>query len=179
MLSIEEEAIIIAFRRHTLLPLDDCLNALQLTIPHLTRSSLHRCLQRHGISRLPDVAGDKPDKKKVKTYPIGYFRRAISPRPSFRPSRSPCPSQHSAPIPCRAPNEMPRPLLCLHPPPAESWTWLSTRCCRWNKRSLPTRRWRRAKPSAGSCWHLPDPETLPPLDRGLRSPQPLCNCTRS
>jgi transposase-like protein len=33
-LSIEEEAIIIAFRRHTLLPLDDCLYALQAMIPH-------------------------------------------------------------------------------------------------------------------------------------------------
>src|SRR5436309_13682477 len=41
VLSIEEEAIVVAFRRHTLLPLDDCLYALQATIPHLTRSSLH------------------------------------------------------------------------------------------------------------------------------------------
>ena len=39
VLSIEEEAIVIAFRRHTLLPLDDCLYALQPTIPHLSRSS--------------------------------------------------------------------------------------------------------------------------------------------
>ena len=39
-LSIEEEAVIVAFRRHTLLPLDDCLYALLPTIPHLTRSSL-------------------------------------------------------------------------------------------------------------------------------------------
>ena len=46
VLSIEEEAIIVAFRKHTLLPLDDCLYSLQATIPHLTRSSLHRCLQR-------------------------------------------------------------------------------------------------------------------------------------
>lgn len=52
VLSAENEAVIVAFRRHTLLPLDDCLYALQPTIPHLTRSSLHRCLQRHGISRL-------------------------------------------------------------------------------------------------------------------------------
>lgn len=44
----------VAFRQHTLLPLDDCLYALQATIPHLTRSSLHRCLQRHGISWLRD-----------------------------------------------------------------------------------------------------------------------------
>ena len=66
VLSVEDEAIIVAFRRHTLLPLDDCLYTLQPTIPHLTRSSLHRCLQRHGISRLPEVEGDKPDKKKFK-----------------------------------------------------------------------------------------------------------------
>ena len=38
VLTIEEEAIVIAFRRHTLLPLDDCLYSLQATIPHLTRA---------------------------------------------------------------------------------------------------------------------------------------------
>src|SRR3954447_17593870 len=32
-LSAEDEAIVVAFRRHTLLPLDDCLYALQPTIP--------------------------------------------------------------------------------------------------------------------------------------------------
>ena len=78
VLTIEEEAIIVAFRKHTLLPLDDCLYTLQPTIPHLTRSSLHRCLQRHGISRLPNVGGDKPDKKKFKVYPIGYFHIDIA-----------------------------------------------------------------------------------------------------
>jgi hypothetical protein len=78
VLSIEEEAIVIAFRRHTLLPLDDCLYALWPTIPHLTRSSLHRCLQRHGISRLPQVEGDAPDKRKFKPYPIGYFHIDIA-----------------------------------------------------------------------------------------------------
>ncbi len=77
VLSKEEEALAVAFRRHTLLPLDDCLYALQATIPHLTRSSLHRCFQRHGISRLPDVEGSKP-KKKFKAYPIGYFHIDIA-----------------------------------------------------------------------------------------------------
>ena len=43
VLSADEEAMIVAFRRHTLLPMDDCLYALQPTIPHLTRSSLYRC----------------------------------------------------------------------------------------------------------------------------------------
>ena len=34
VLSAADEAIVVAFRRHTLLPLDDCLYALQATIPH-------------------------------------------------------------------------------------------------------------------------------------------------
>jgi hypothetical protein len=47
---------------------------LQVTIPHLTRSSLHRCLERHGISRLPEVeSSSKPGRKKFERYPIGYF----------------------------------------------------------------------------------------------------------
>lgn len=77
-LSAEEEAMCVAFRKHTLFPLDDCLYALQTTIPHQTRSSLHRCYQRHGISRLPDIDGDKPGKKKFKKYPIGYFHIDIA-----------------------------------------------------------------------------------------------------
>ncbi|AJC82180.1 hypothetical protein IE4803_PB00123 (plasmid) [Rhizobium etli bv. phaseoli str. IE4803] len=80
-LSLEEEAVIVAFRRHTLLPLDDCLYALQPTISHLTRSSLHRCLQRHGISRLPEVGGDREPKKKLQNlsdrlFPHRYCRGA-------------------------------------------------------------------------------------------------------
>jgi transposase InsO family protein len=78
VLSIEDEAIVVAFRKHTLLPLDDCLYALQPTIPHLTRSSLHRCLQRHGISRLPNVDGEKPTKRAFKSYPIGFFHIDIA-----------------------------------------------------------------------------------------------------
>ena len=73
VLTVEGEAVIIAFRRPTLLPPDDCLHALQPAIPHLTRSSLHRCLQRHGISRLPEVEGQASPKRKFKPYPIGYF----------------------------------------------------------------------------------------------------------
>jgi transposase InsO family protein len=53
------------------------LYALQETIPHLTRSSLHRCLQRHGISRLPDTR-EKPARKRFKSYPIGYFHIDIA-----------------------------------------------------------------------------------------------------
>ena len=79
-LTTEQEAVAVAFRKHTLLPLDDCLYALQATIPHLTRSSLHRCFLRHGISRLPEVEGhvSSAKKKKFKAYPIGYFHIDIA-----------------------------------------------------------------------------------------------------
>ena len=75
-LTATEEAMVVAFRRHTLLPLDDCLYALQPTIPHLTRSTLHRCLQRHGIARLPDAAA--PKRGRFHAYPIGYFHVDIA-----------------------------------------------------------------------------------------------------
>ena len=58
--------------------MDDCLYALQPSIPHLTRSALHRCLQRHGISRLPDIEGDKPKRQRFKRYPIGFFHIDIA-----------------------------------------------------------------------------------------------------
>lgn len=74
VLALEEEAIVIAFRRHTLLPLGDCLYGLQPTI----RSSLHRCLEWHGISRLPEVEGDKFKKKRFAQYPIGYVHVDIA-----------------------------------------------------------------------------------------------------
>jgi transposase InsO family protein len=71
VLSADEETLIVAFRRHTLLPRDDCLYALQATIPHLTSSSLHRLFQRHGISRLPSVEGP-PARRQFRGYPLGY-----------------------------------------------------------------------------------------------------------
>ena len=49
VLTLEHEAMVVAFRRHTLLLLDDCLCGLQPAIPNLTRSTLHRCLERHGM----------------------------------------------------------------------------------------------------------------------------------
>ena len=72
VLSVDEETLVIEFRRRTLLPLDDCLYALQATIPHLTRSSLHRLLQRHGISRVPTTVAGRPCQA-FKAYPMGYL----------------------------------------------------------------------------------------------------------
>ena len=64
--------LIVAFRRHTLLPLDDCLYALQATVPHLTRSSLHRLFQRHG-DQPPAECGGHARAPEFKAYPIGYI----------------------------------------------------------------------------------------------------------
>ena len=73
VLSPAEEAAIVLFRQQPLLPLDDCLYALQEAIPHLSRPALPRCFQRHDISRLPPAdepaAGAK--KAKFKDYPLG------------------------------------------------------------------------------------------------------------
>jgi len=74
VLSPEDETAIVAFQKRNLLPLDDCLYALQPSIPYLTRSSLYRCLQRHGISRLPKVQGDRPVRKRFN----GYFHIDIA-----------------------------------------------------------------------------------------------------
>jgi hypothetical protein len=51
--------------------LDDVLGCLKDTIANLSRIALHRCLQRHRISRLPP---SEPAQKRVrfKTYEIGY-----------------------------------------------------------------------------------------------------------
>lgn len=79
VLSEAEEESIVAFRKMTELPLDDVLYSLQETIPHLSRSSLHRCLKRHGCSVLPKKqVSTSADKKKFKQYPIGYFHIDIA-----------------------------------------------------------------------------------------------------
>jgi hypothetical protein len=60
VLSVDGEAVIVAFRRHTLPPRHDYPYDQQPTIPQLTPSAQHRCLQHHGISRLFEVESDKP-----------------------------------------------------------------------------------------------------------------------
>lgn len=75
VLTAEQEAVAVAFRRHTLLPLDYFLYALQAMIPCLTCSALYQYFQRHGISH-PPLTEDwlNVPKKKFKDYPIGYLR---------------------------------------------------------------------------------------------------------
>ena len=71
VLTLAKEATVVEFRRGTLL-LDDVFGCLCDSIPKLTRFSLHRCLERHGISRLPENP-DKPSKRgKFAETAIGY-----------------------------------------------------------------------------------------------------------
>jgi transposase len=72
VLSEIEEAIVVEFRRRTLLPLDDVLGCLRETIPALSRSALHRCLQRHGISRLPKSDEAEAKRGRFAQTTIGY-----------------------------------------------------------------------------------------------------------
>jgi transposase InsO family protein len=72
VLTEAEEAIVVEFRRRTLLPLDDVLGCLRETIPKLSRSALHRCLQRHGISRLPQGEERASKRGRFAETKIGY-----------------------------------------------------------------------------------------------------------
>src|SRR4029077_2952064 len=69
----DEEAIVFEFRRPTLLPLDDVLGCLRETIPKLSRSALHRCLQRHGIARLPSSEEIGAKRGRFAETTIGYI----------------------------------------------------------------------------------------------------------
>jgi transposase InsO family protein len=72
VLTEAEEAIVVEFRRRTLLPLDDVLGCLREAIPTLSRSALHRCLVRHGISRLPQGEEKASKRKRFAETTIGY-----------------------------------------------------------------------------------------------------------
>jgi hypothetical protein len=72
LLTEAEEAIVVESRRRTLLPLDDVLGCLRESIPRLTRSALHRCLVRHGISRLAKDEGSASKRGRFAETTIGY-----------------------------------------------------------------------------------------------------------
>ena len=66
------------FRRTTLLPLDDVMGCLRESIPKLSRSSLHRCLLRYGISRLPASEIKTTRRGKFAPTDIGYVHIDIA-----------------------------------------------------------------------------------------------------
>src|ERR1700692_875391 len=63
-LSAMEETLVCELRTSLQLPLDDIVEVMRRCVrPTLSRSAIHRCLQRHGISRKA-----KPDKPKSGTF---------------------------------------------------------------------------------------------------------------
>jgi len=85
-------------RRHTLLPLDDCLYALQATIPASDPILADRCLQRHGISACRRSRATDRTSASSRHTRIGYFHidiaevrtrrgQALSVRPIDRTSK--------------------------------------------------------------------------------------------
>jgi hypothetical protein len=78
VLSTEDEAVVVAFHRHTLLPLDDCLYALQFTLPH---SPAPACTAASSATasagcRTPKVTS--PTAPSSSANPIGYFHIDIA-----------------------------------------------------------------------------------------------------
>src|SRR5688500_7352683 len=56
-----EERLALELRISVGLTIDDALELMRRCVmPALSRSALHRCWRRHGVSRLPKPAGDKP-----------------------------------------------------------------------------------------------------------------------
>ena len=78
VLSELEQKSICEFRRLTKFSLDDCYIALKDKIPKLSRSNLHRCLRRNGLSRLPKEEIKTKDKKKFKDYDLGFVHIDIT-----------------------------------------------------------------------------------------------------
>jgi hypothetical protein len=72
--------MVVEFRRRMLLPLDDVLGCLRDSIPKLTRSSRHRCLERHGISGLPQDPDKAAKRGKFAGTAIGYVHIDIRER---------------------------------------------------------------------------------------------------
>jgi hypothetical protein len=78
VLSAQEQQIICEFRRVTNFALDDIFVALKDKIPALTRSNLHRCLQRNGLSIMKKDAEEKREKQAFKEYDVGYVHVDIT-----------------------------------------------------------------------------------------------------
>jgi IS30 family transposase len=78
ILSKREEKIICESRRNLKLPLDDLYVALKDEIKTLSRSNLHRCLRRNGLSVLPKEIDPQKNKKKFVEYKIGYVHIDIT-----------------------------------------------------------------------------------------------------
>ncbi|CAN5489095.1 hypothetical protein BH11ARM2_BH11ARM2_08220 [soil metagenome] len=70
-LTTEQEERVVGLRKAAMLPLDDLLGRVRESLPQLSRGALHRCLRRHGVSRLPRPEGSSKRGRFEETE-IGY-----------------------------------------------------------------------------------------------------------
>jgi transposase InsO family protein len=78
-LTPEQQAVLCEARRASRLSLDDLYIAFKDCMPLMSRSGLHRCLQRHGLSVLPkDESSKDRAKKAFKEYAPGFMHIDIS-----------------------------------------------------------------------------------------------------
>jgi len=60
ILTDDDEAIVLAYRWRTRLSLNDSYLRLKRFIPQLSRSTLYRCLKRHGLNKIGPIAKCSP-----------------------------------------------------------------------------------------------------------------------
>jgi transposase-like protein len=86
-LSPVEEALVCELRTRLALPLDDIVEVMRRCLnPKLSRSAIHRCLKRHGISQRP-----KPDKPAVGVFEqasVGFIHVDLKHLPALQKRKS-------------------------------------------------------------------------------------------
>jgi transposase InsO family protein len=86
-LTAMEEELVCALRTQLDLPLDDIVEVMRRCLnPKLSRSAIHRCLQRHGISRRPKP--DKPKTGRFEETSIGFIHIDLKHLPALERHKS-------------------------------------------------------------------------------------------
>jgi transposase InsO family protein len=86
-LSPLEEALVCELRTELDLPLDDIVEVMRRCVrPELSRSAIHRCLQRHGISRRPKP--EKPAIGRFEEATIGFIHIDLKHLPALERRKS-------------------------------------------------------------------------------------------
>jgi transposase len=82
-----EEELVLELRRKLALPLDDLVEVMRRCVnPKLSRSAIHRCLARHGLSRAERPAPKKPGR--FDRHPFGFVHIDLKHLPSLRRTKS-------------------------------------------------------------------------------------------
>jgi transposase-like protein len=130
-----EEALCVELRRALALPLDDIVEAMRrCRNPALSRSAIHRCLKRHGLSarQRPEKAPSwpsKPTARPASSISTSNTCRRSAASEATPMSRSTAPPASSTSRCC--------PIAAAKPPPASSNAFLPALPCRSDKRAKP------------------------------------------